>query len=77
MTCLDDLLVSLPDDLLMMRQLHAGLQTPLLFMLQVIDNMLSSGCKAWFGKTEEIKMPILVGAIQNERTQTPKATQGL
>ncbi|KAF3582734.1 hypothetical protein DY000_02033989 [Brassica cretica] len=28
-------------------------------------------------KTEEIKMTILVGAIQDERTQTPEATQGL
>ncbi|KAF3547001.1 hypothetical protein DY000_02006149 [Brassica cretica] len=37
--------------------------------------MLSSGCKAWSGKTEEIKMTILVGAIQDERTQTPEATQ--
>ncbi|KAF3593113.1 hypothetical protein DY000_02023756 [Brassica cretica] len=34
----------------------------------------SSGCKAWSGKTEEIKMAILVGAIEDERTQTPEAT---
>ncbi|KAF3485033.1 hypothetical protein F2Q69_00053662 [Brassica cretica] len=40
-------------------------------------HMLSSGCKEWSGKTEEIKMAILVGAIQDERTQTPEATQGL
>ncbi|KAF3581292.1 hypothetical protein DY000_02030132 [Brassica cretica] len=39
--------------------------------------MLSSGCKAWSGKTEEIKMTILVGAIQDERTQTPEATHDL
>ena len=39
--------------------------------------MLSSGSKAWSGETEEIKMAILVGAIQDERTQTPEATQGL
>ncbi|KAF3585404.1 hypothetical protein F2Q69_00031322 [Brassica cretica] len=40
-------------------------------------HMLSSGSKTWSGKTEEIKMAILVGAIQDERTQTPEATQGL
>ncbi|KAF2532139.1 hypothetical protein F2Q70_00030637 [Brassica cretica] len=38
-------------------------------------HMLSSGCKAWSGKTEEINMAILVGAIQDEMTQTPEATQ--
>ncbi|KAF3486220.1 hypothetical protein F2Q69_00054018 [Brassica cretica] len=37
-------------------------------------HMLSSGCKVWSGKIEEIKMAILVGAIQDERTQTPEAT---
>src|SRR5690606_40913865 len=40
-------------------------------------HMLPSRCKAWSGETEEIKMAILVGAIQDERTQTPEATQGL
>ncbi|KAF3587602.1 hypothetical protein F2Q69_00032265 [Brassica cretica] len=40
-------------------------------------HMLSSGCKAWSGKTEEIKMAILVGVIHDERTQTPEATNGL
>ncbi|KAF2546915.1 hypothetical protein F2Q70_00023222 [Brassica cretica] len=42
-----------------------------------IYTLLCPICKAWSGKTEEIKMTILVGAIQDERTQTPDATQGL
>ena len=33
--------------------------------------------KAWSGETEEIKMVILVGAIQDERTHAPEATHGL
>ncbi|CAN7073918.1 unnamed protein product [Brassica oleracea var. botrytis] len=39
--------------------------------------MSSSGSKAWSGLTKEVKMAILVGAIQVQRTQNEIATQGL
>ncbi|KAF2540491.1 hypothetical protein F2Q68_00031874 [Brassica cretica] len=34
--------------------------------------MSSSGSKAWSGSTKKVKMTILVGAIQVQRTQTRK-----
>ena len=39
--------------------------------------MSFSGRKARSGATKEVKMAILVGAVQDERTQTAEATHGL
>ncbi|KAF3503783.1 hypothetical protein F2Q69_00044175 [Brassica cretica] len=59
MTCLDDLLVSLPDDLLMMRQLHALYGEWLLKDYRwdfVVDNVKGTRIIFW-GKAEMMQVP--------------------
>ncbi|KAF3574708.1 hypothetical protein F2Q69_00062002 [Brassica cretica] len=59
MTCLDDLLVSLPDDLLMMRQLHAVYGEWLLKDYRwdfVVDNVKGARIIFW-GKAEMMQVP--------------------